>query len=150
MCFLVLLYYGLICLGGFNQVNWLTEIKQKFVSLLKAAGRHNAAEQILKTATDNFAETNLAFARNNSGEVYQPTLLDLYLQNQPQIFNNYRQLADKLTLAQSIDTELPEIYKVITPAVERNPQLLELTIDKILRHNGLIQKALKSWQNLWI
>lgn len=140
MCFLTLLYYGLTCLGGFNQVNWLTDTKEKFIGLLKEWGEEGFAEKIAKIPTENFAEGSLAFAVNGQGGIYKPTGLDLFLQNDPNIYERYRQLALKITLGESIDAQLPEIYKVITSFKDRNNKLLDITESNILNFNGMADK----------
>jgi hypothetical protein len=140
VCFLVLLYYGVTCLGGFNQVNWLSDIKEKFNDLLTERGEINLAEHITAVPTENFAEGSLAFGLNQQGQVYKPTILDLFLHNDPGIYEKYRQLASKITLKESIDAALPEIYKVIILAKDRESKLLDITENDILNYSGLADK----------
>ncbi len=140
VCFLVLLYYGITCLGGFNQVNWLAGIKEIFVNLLKEWGETDMAARVASIPTENFAESCLAFGLNQEGQIYKPTILDLFLQSGPGIYEKYRQLASKITLGESIDVALPEIYKVITPAKGRDNRFLDITENDILNHNGLAEK----------
>jgi hypothetical protein len=140
VCFLVLLYYGITCLGGFNQVNWLTGIKEKFVDILNELAEHKLADSVLGMPTENFAEGSLAFGVNPDGQIYKPSLLDLLLQKDSGLFNKYQQLASLITVGESIDTQLPEIYKVITPAEQRNPNLLGITESEILSTVGITDK----------
>jgi hypothetical protein len=134
--FLVLLYCGMTCLGGFNQVNWLSDIRVKFVELLTEWGEGQAAARIKNLATDNFAEAGLAFAVNRQGQIYKPTALDLYL-SRPQAYQEYRQLAGQLTVRQGIEVQLPEIYRVITPAPERDQALMDIREADILAASGV-------------
>jgi hypothetical protein len=140
VCFLVLLYYGITCLGGFNQVNWLTGIKEKFIDLLAEWDEHDLADRIAMVPTENFAEGSLAFGLNQQGQIYKPTALDLFLRNDPGIYQKYRQLASQITLGESIDAALPEIYKVIIPAKDRNSNFLDITENDILNYSGLAGK----------
>jgi len=140
VCFLVLLYYGVTCLGGFNQVNWLTDIKEKFVDILIELSEREWANFVLEMPTENFAEGSLAFGVNSEGQIYKPSLLDLLLQKDPGLFNKYRQLASIITVGESIDIQLPEIYKVITPAEQRNSELLNVTENAILSTVGIAGK----------
>ncbi len=122
VCFLVLLYYQITALGGFNQVNWLTNIKEKFIGLLLEMGESEIAEQIKSVPTSNFAESNLAFLVRN-GKLIKASGLDIFLEEKD-LFYRYQDLAGHLTLKESIESELLEIYKVIVPAQERDQSLL--------------------------
>jgi|GEM_PF-1346608 len=134
VCFLVMLHYNFNCLGGFNQTSWLGGIKEKFIELLKEIGEDILSVQISKVATDNFAETPLAFSFGN-GLLSKPSLLDLYLNNVN--YQALQALAGKMTLAQSLETELPEIYRIVVPEKERIANLLAVTASQIAQNNGL-------------
>ena len=120
VCFLVLLYYNLTCLGGFNQVNWLSEIKFKFAGLLGELGEAELSENISKQMTENFAEGSVALLVNNKGQIYRPTAVDIFLQNRLDIYQKFCDLARRVTVAESIDFELPEIYRIVMPEGSRS------------------------------
>ncbi len=134
VCFLVMLYYNFNCLGGFNQTTWLTEIKEKFIALLEGMGESGLAERVKKAVTDNFAETPLAFSYTNS-LLTKPSLLDLYLNSVD--YESLEQRAKKITLSQSLETELPEIYKIAVPQADRLANLSAITPTQIAENNGL-------------
>ena len=140
VCFLVLLNYGVTCLGGFNQVNWLTNIKEKFIILLREWGELSLAGRLTEISTENFAEGSLAFLVNRRGQIYKPTGLDLFLQNDFSLIDKYKKLAKQITIRESIDLQLPEIYKVVTPQSYRNLELLRVTETEILEHSGVAKK----------
>ncbi len=141
VCFLILLYYGVTCAGGFNQVNWLTDIKQKFLRLFAKAGLKDAAAAIGPIETKNFLEGSLGFFPGLAGQDFSlATGLDLYLAGQD-FYHAYLQLAKQLALKDSIDCQLPEIYRVITPAEERQPELLAVTAADIFERAGLRKKV---------
>lgn len=142
VCFLVLLYYGFTCLGGFNQVNWLSDIKEKFVALLAELGDGRLAKTVAGVPTDNFAEGNLAFLRQGDKFV-KATGVDILLAQDPQLYQKYLALARQLTVGESIESLLPEIYQVTTPANERKDNLLMLTDELIARRNGMEEKIKK-------
>jgi hypothetical protein len=133
-CFLVTLYYNLNCLGGFNQTSWLTEIKEKFSALLVEMGERALAEEVLKVATDNFAETPLALSLTNNSLI-KSSLVDLYLADVD--YGAVVQISKQITLAQSLETELPEIYKIVVPEQNRSSELLAITSGNIAQSNGL-------------
>jgi hypothetical protein len=139
-CFITLLYFGVTCLGGFNQVNWLAEIKQKFIDLLTEWGETEIKGRIEKISTDNFAEGNLAFGLNSRGQIYKPTALDLFLESGSLMYERYHGLASQMTLGESINTQLPEIYRVITPASGRRTELLAIGQADIIGQGELEHK----------
>lgn len=134
VCFLVLLFYGVTCLGGFNQTTWLTEIKRRFLALLEELGASEAVARISKLTTDNFAESGLAFLPAAQG-LFKASALDLYIYQAE--FYQYAKLAEHLTLAQSIESELPEIYRVVVPEPDRQPELSNITLAELGKVNGL-------------
>lgn len=136
LCFLVLLYYRITCLGGFNQVNWLTDIKDKFVQLLKESGESGKAREVIDVPTDNFAEGNLSFLLSN-GHLVKPSGVDIFSAKDKGLFERYRKLSGVVTVAESIETLLPEIYKIITPLEERSHKLLEIFDEDIATNLGL-------------
>jgi hypothetical protein len=101
--FLLLLNAGVGAGGGFTQTTWLTEVKEKFLKILKIMqADQDLAEKIARVPTKNFSESGL---KNLS-------LWDLLILNKD-TYTDYLKLTKSLTLKQSIDQSLPEIYKVI-------------------------------------
>lgn len=133
--FLTLLYYGLTCAGGFNQVNWLTHIKEKFVKLFMEMGEIEISKEVSLVPTENFAESNLAFLPAKQG-YYKPTGLDLFLTGKD-YYPHYINFSKQLALGEGIDSLLPEIYRVVTPSNHREESLMEV------READIIQAAIK-------
>jgi hypothetical protein len=142
VCFLVLLYYSVTCLGGFNQVNLLTATKEKFASLLANFGQKDLSVRISSVPTENFAEMDLAFLVRN-GNIVKATGVDVYLQKSPNIYNSFVELSKRLTVGQSLEAALPGIYKVITPQTLQNKKLLALTASEIAEFNGAAADGLE-------
>lgn len=142
VCFLVLLGAGVTCVGGFNQVNWLTGIKMKFRELLLEIGEVEISTSIASVPTENFGEASLAFLVGT--ELFQkPAALDLLGKNF--IYEIYSQLAEQLTLKESIDAELGEIYKVIMTGEQRDENLLR----NFERQNSLSSQTKEKILNLF-
>lgn len=137
--FLILLVENLAPLGGFNQVNWLTDIKVKFTALLGEMGELALAAQVSTLPSDNFAEGNLAFIFKNN-QLIKPGGLDIYLLKEEGLFDKYHELAAALTLGESIETLLPEIYRVVIPAEDRRRDLLLVTDEEIAQSSGMAGK----------
>lgn len=122
LCFAVLLYAGFACVGGFTQTTWLTQVKEKFISLLSELENihKNSLERIQALATKNFAESSLAWLSVQDG-YFTPTAVDLFLTGK-NYYQVYKNLAQKLSLEQSLDLALPTIYQVVGPKIERAGQ----------------------------
>ncbi len=142
VCFLVLLYCKITCLGGFNQTSWLKIIQEKFLLLLAEMGETAIANTVQKIAPDNFAETTLAFLQAQ-GRVFPATGMDILFERDPSLYLRYKHLAQKLSVGESVDLSLPEIYKVITHYLDRRPSLLELNKLSILQLNGTDKKIME-------
>ena len=109
-------------------------------------GEHEEANRIQGMVTNNFAEADLAFL-GSGGKWYKATGVDIYLQKDEHAYQKYLQLSKVLTVSQSIEMQLPEIYKVIIQAGERKSELLSLDTTAIARANGaadVIASILKS------
>jgi hypothetical protein len=70
-------------------------------------------ENLNAISTTNFAESSLAVLLAFDQNVL-PSAVDLYLIGKD-YYNEYSLLAEKLTLAQSVDLALPDIYRVVVP-----------------------------------
>lgn len=131
--FLILLFYQMTCLGGFNQVNWLTDIKERFLILLQEMGEREIIEKIAHIPTTNFAEGNLTFMYSNN-RLIKPSATDLFLSGED-FYIKYCDLAKQITLGESIESLLPEIYRVITPEINRKKNLMAISDEDILKNN---------------
>ncbi len=121
-CFLVLLFYQMTCVGGFNQTTWLAGIKEKFIQLLQdpvfGEKYFGLIEDISTVPTDNFAESPLAFMETPAGRK-KATGIDIFLEGNPLAYEKYRSQAAGVSLAESIDSELPKIFPIVFPAATR-------------------------------
>jgi hypothetical protein len=140
LCFLVSLESGLNCLGGFNQVNWLTEIKKQFGKLLLELGDETIFQEIDKIVTENFTEGNLAFILKNN-KIMKTTLLDAYLEGENS-YEKFSKLASTVTVGESIDSLLPEMYRIVVPLEERENNLLKVS-DLDIISLGLMKKKIE-------
>ena len=130
--FILFLNAGLTCVGGFTQTTWLTAIKQQLLDLLSFEGLDNAIARIQRIPTRNFAEGSLSVLKKQNG-FFSPTAVDLFLLNKDMYFA-YQQLAEILTLKDSIDLAIPTIYRVVVPQQERTLDL-----------NNVLPSCVGSW-----
>ncbi len=134
LCFLVLLICGFSCVGGFTQTTWLTEVKTKLVNLFNEMKVDSAS--INSLPTKNFAESSLAWLKVGSKYV-TPTAVDLFKTNKD-YYPKYLELANKITLGQSLQLITPTIYNVVVPKQEHLAGFDEGKLEsEIFRHLGL-------------
>jgi hypothetical protein len=142
LCYCVLLSVGLACAGGFTQTTWLTEIKENFILLLNnLAVEKKIVSQVSQVPTQNFAESALACLKMSNGLFIEPSAVDLYLTGKD-YYLNYKAIAASLTLEQSFNLAMPEIYNIIVPKAEQDN-----TIDLIKLKKELFE-CLEIWNIL--
>ncbi len=118
LCFMVLLLTGFACVGGFTQTTWLTEVKEKFISLLKDLEiSQEVILNITNIPTKNFAESSLASLKIGENVVH-PTALDLLLIGKD-YYPEFVKKSETMTLSESLDKAMSEIYEVVVPVGER-------------------------------
>lgn len=135
LCFMVLLYVGLVCVGGFTQTTWLTSVKEKFVLLLKELNLLDleSLEKINELPTKNFSEASLVWLKKDS-HFFQPSFLDLF-KAQNKYYEKFSNLAGDITLSDAIDLNLPTIYSTVIPKTEQ------------IKEQDLKKQSLKFLQN---
>lgn len=139
VCFIVLLYFNITAIGGFNQVSWLTNIKLKFMELLKEWGEAEVFSRVSRAVTDNFAESGLVFLADE--EIFSPASgIDIFLQSNTSWWKKYQELGRTLTVRESIESRLPEIYRVITPRLAQRADLLAITDRQIIQSGDMGEK----------
>ncbi|MFH0820166.1 MAG: hypothetical protein V1908_00165 [Candidatus Peregrinibacteria bacterium] len=128
LCYLMIsLYYGMKCLGGFCQVNELTNIKKAWSALLREVGEQKEAQAIKPVQTKELGGDGmvLAYLKTEKGNRIPATGIDLLLQHPSPSFSSYKAFAKKVTLNQMMVPMLPEMFHVLYSADERNPDLIE-------------------------
>ncbi|UPA22157.1 hypothetical protein K8942_03785 [Candidatus Peribacteria bacterium] len=133
-------YYGLKCLGGFNQVNYLTLMKNAYIRMNVDFGNYRSIECCARAQTKEICDgLTIAFIRHGD-QIALANGLDLCLYDDAESWQRLVELSKSLTLQEAINPLLPEIYKISYNDSELHPQLLELTDMTINEHTGLNKK----------
>jgi hypothetical protein len=141
ICFIVLLYAGLACAGGFTQTTWLTDVKEKFAALLmEMETKESLVSALSLVPTQNFAEGSLAVLKIG-GQYLTPTATDLYFAA-GDYYSKYAELAERITLGQSIELAMPAIYSVVTPKAEQAENFLLEKCQQEVLHESKARKIL--------
>ncbi|MBI3588812.1 MAG: hypothetical protein HY093_00135 [Candidatus Liptonbacteria bacterium] len=116
LSFIVLsFYYGLPCGGGFSQINYLGEIKNAYLKLLKEMGGfEKEMAQTKKIPTNIFRGEFVLATLGKKQKAVPATLIDLILHQDQTTTKKLAHLAKKITLKKAIDPMMPEFYKIIT------------------------------------
>ncbi|MFA6909075.1 MAG: hypothetical protein WC289_04285 [Patescibacteria group bacterium] len=121
-------YYGLKCLGGFSQVNYLTYMKNAYIRMQLDLGGYKSIEVCARAQTKELGgDMTIAFLGDTAGTLTPATGLDLILYG---THNTWPVLVDQskqITLEEALNPLMPEFYRIIYPELEREPDLSSLT-----------------------
>ncbi len=133
-------YYGLKCLGGFNQVNYLTLMKNAYIRMNVDFGNYRSIECCARAQTKEICDgLTIAFVKHK-GQTALANGLDLLLYDHKDSWQDLVTLSKSLSLQEAINPLLPEIYKISYNDSELDPELLALTDTEINQQTGLHRK----------
>lgn len=136
-------YYGLKCLGGFSQVNYLTEMKDAYLRVVDELGFSEERAHCEVVQTKELGEDmTIAYVGGANGRTALATGLDLALHLAPDSFEILKQEAKQITLDQALDPMYPLFYKVVYPDWERKESLLSITAHDITHNTGIEEKIM--------
>lgn len=134
-------YYGLKCLGGFNQVNYLTLMKDAYIRMNLERGNYRSIEVCSRAQTKEICDgPSLAFLGYGNDGVTLATGLDLILYGDSDSWSRLKNLAENLTLEESLNPFMPEIYKISYDESEWERDLLSLSEHDINHLTGIDRK----------
>ena len=138
--FLVLsFYYGLKCLGGFSQVNYLTEMKNAYIKMNADLGNYRSIEMCARAQTKELCEFTTAFIQTPEGTI-PATGLDLILHGDENTWDFFVDESKQITLGEAFSPLYPEFYRIIYAEGQRDAELMEVTDKDITQLAGLEQK----------
>ncbi|MBP7992253.1 MAG: hypothetical protein KAZ30_01200 [Candidatus Magasanikbacteria bacterium] len=136
-------YYGLKCLGGFSQVNYLTEFKYAYLKVMAELGETEELGMVEVLQTKELGEDmTIAYVGGAKGRTALATGIDVALHLAPDTFEILKQEASQITLDQALDPMYPLFYKVIYPDWERKESLLSVTAHDITHNTGIEEKIM--------
>ncbi|MFA6304417.1 MAG: hypothetical protein WCV73_02590 [Patescibacteria group bacterium] len=142
MCYVLLtFYYGLKCLGGFSQVNYLTFMKKAYIKMQADRGKFKSIELCARVQTKEMGgDFTLAFLSGGQAGLVPATGLDLLLYGDEKTWPCLVNESKNITLEEAINPLLPEFYRIIYPENMRTPELMELSSQEISRLTYLEKK----------
>lgn len=137
LCF----YYGLKCLGGFSQVNYLTFMKNAYIKMQLDRGNYKSIEVCARAQTKELCgDLTIAFLQDPKGQLVPATGLDLILYGTENTWPELLAESKQLTLKEALYPMMPEFYRIIYPEKERKPELEEISAEMITEILGLGDK----------
>ncbi|MEK9132733.1 MAG: hypothetical protein AAB606_03450 [Patescibacteria group bacterium] len=134
-------YYGLKCLGGFNQVNYLTLMKNGYLKMNTDLGNYRSIEICARAQTKELCDgLTIAFLQEPNGEMVLATGLDLILYGTSRTWPQFIEIAKNITFKEALSPLMPEIYKISYPENEWDPELIKITDKDIIRLKKLDTK----------
>lgn len=135
-------YYGLKCLGGFSQVNYLTYMKNAYIKMQLERGNYRSIEVCARAQTKELGgDLSVAFLRTPGGNMLPATGVDLLLYGSDQTWPTLLEVCKSITLEESIDILLPELYRIVYAEPDRDPELLKVGPENVFQVLGLDKKV---------
>ncbi len=136
-------YYGLKCLGGFNQVNYLTLMKNNYIKMNADLGNYRSIEMCARAQTKEMIDgLSIAFLQSPGNPFTLATGLDLILYGHKDGWNNLTHVVKNLSFEEAFSPLLPEIYRISYEKKDWEENLLKITdrdINKLKRIGGKIK-----------
>ena len=144
LTFIVLsFYYGLKCLGGFSQVNYLTFMKNAYIKMQTERGNYRSIEVCARAQTKEIGgDFTITFIKGPNGEMLPATGIDLILYGDDKTWPTLMEESKTIGLDEAISPMMPEFYSILYPEVERDPELSAITstdITKLIKLDSKIK-----------
>ncbi len=137
LCF----YYGLKCLGGLGQVNYLPRLKEAFIRMCM---EENDVESALACSSvytkDLGGEVTVAFLDGPFGQFVPATTMDLLVHGVPDLWSRIAEESKRITLSEALSPMIPEDYPVVYPKAERESELAAIKPADVVCMTGLNRK----------
>jgi len=127
-------YYGLKCLRGFNQVNYLTLMKNGYIKMNTDLGNYRSIEVCARAQTKELCDgLTIAFLQDSNGKMTLATGLDLILYGTSQTWTQFVDIAKNITFGEALSPLMPEIYKISYLEEEWDPALVAIKDEDIIK-----------------
>jgi hypothetical protein len=137
--FVLSFYYGLKCLGGFNQINYLTFMKNAYIKMCVDRMNYRSIEVCARSQTKEMSDGYLvAYGQTPTGEVLPVNGVDMYLYGNDQTWATVQSTANTLTINDALYPAMPEFYRYVYTEVERDATLSAITPEQMVGalHSG--------------
>ncbi len=135
-------YYGLKCIGGFNQINYLTLMKNAYIKMNVDLENYRSIEICARAQTKEMSADGLSLAilEDSQNNFSLATGIDLILYGNDKSWSNIMDAAKNVTFEEAISPLMPEIYNISYEKSELDQNLQQITDRDILSYTGLQNK----------
>lgn len=135
-------YYGVKCLGGFNQVNYLTHMKNGYIKMNVDIGNYRSIEVCARAQTKEICDgLSFAFMEYGEHEVALASGPDLILYGKQDSWERLVNSAKEISFEEALTPLMPEMYKISYDKTEWEPDLESVTEKDLNEMIGLHDKA---------
>lgn len=128
-------YYGLRCVGGFSQPNYLTQMKEQWVKFLERVGESADIPAVQKVQTRGFVgDLAIAYIKDANGKNCLASGIDMILYQTPETWNALCKTIRTLPLDEAFFTLCAEFYPVTYSATERDPALSAVNATDLVQY----------------
>lgn len=140
LCF----YYGLKCLGGLGQINYLPKLKEAYIKMQTDLGHTESVLACQDAETKDLGgEVTVALVDSKLNGTAPATSFDFLIYGDENSWPTLVEQSKKITFEEAIVPMFPEDYPMTHDLSERDPELLAITPKDITKIMGL-DKKLKS------
>lgn len=133
-------YYGLTCLGGFSQVDYLTQMQAAFMAMQRERGDQRSLAAAASAQTRELGgDLTVAMLGGAVRPAVPATGLDLALYGDAQTWPRFVRLVRQVTLGEALVPLLPTCYRIAYDSAERDAALSAVTETEAARAVGLDQ-----------
>lgn len=129
-------YYGLKCLGGFNQVNYLTFMKNAYIKMQADRGNYKSIEVCARAQTKETVDGVFAFLETAGKTLMQATGLDVILYGDEHRWEYLLEELQTMTVEDALNPGMADFYRFMYVGADADPSLLQVTSEQISEVTG--------------
>ncbi len=134
-------YYGIKCLGGFSQVNYLTFMKNAYIKMQVDLGEYENIEVCARAQTKELGgDISIAFLAQPDGKLIPATGVDLIVYGSQQTWQVLVEQSKLIGIGEALNPLMPDFYRIIYSKADREQELSSVTAEEITRITGLDKK----------
>lgn len=135
--FVLSFYYGLKCLGGFNQINYLTSMKDAYIKMNVDLMNYRSIEVCARAQTREMSDGYLiAYGETPAGTAVPVNGIDMYLYGNEHTWPTVQSVAQTVTINDSLYPAMPEFYRYVYTEEEREEALNAVTPEQVILQRG--------------
>ncbi len=113
ICLVVVSFWGgIVCGGGYSQVDYFSELKDRYASMLQNFGEKGSAEVLKRMPTDRLGSDYHFSFEKALKTLYPMTFLDM-IKGGKSFQNWMKERIDDTALSSAIENVLPDIYDIL-------------------------------------